>query len=73
MMLVKAGWAVGRQEDAGASGMLHAGLADALDFSLLTGTIPVQDCRSDTLPYLVPWSNQDLDWLTGLLTEVEIR
>lgn len=45
--------------------MLLAGLADAVDFS--------QDSRSDTPPYLVLWLNQDLDWLTGLLTEVEIR
>lgn len=35
--------------------------------------IPIQDCGSDTPPYLVPCLNQDLDWLTGLLTEVEMR
>lgn len=29
--------AVGRQENAGARGMLRAGLADAVDFSLLMG------------------------------------
>lgn len=63
--------AVGSQENAGGSGMLQVGLADAGDFSLLT--VPVQGCRSDTPPYLVPWFNQDLDWLTGLFTEVEIR
>lgn len=56
--------AVGSQENAGKwDAPFWDG--DAEDFS--------QDCRSDMLPYVVPWFNQDLDWLTVLLTEVEIR
>lgn len=44
--------AVGRQENAGGSGMLCAGLADAVDFSLLTG---LSLFRAVAQTHSLPW------------------